>query len=792
MFFFDWGNYGLNLIFIILTLYFLFIINTNIKTTYFNNSLWLKQILVSSNIGIYLKNLNKIIKEDITIHNYNYKIHKTIAAILFFITTSLLFFLCYHFIISNFFYINVLDHSHNSQPFFYKIGALWGNHEGSMLLWLWILTLYNFLFSVLSVNSLLYYVYTNTLIINHIIIYFFVLFILYTSNPFLSTFFYSGNGVDLNPILQDPVLLIHPPLIYFGYLGFVINYSLSIAYLMYLIKILKITINDKVYINKRDDNNINNGIENKDYKINITDWIQKEGQIWGYLKFFNIISWTFLTFGIFLGSWWAYYELGWGGWWFWDPVENASLIPWLFSTAYLHLVLRTYKKKIFIKESLFLGISLFLTSLTGTFFVRSGILNSVHSFANDSSRGVFLLFMLGLFSLAYLILLYYVYLNNKLQDLLFKKPLFQGRYKYEITKNNKLERLLNKKIEIKLPKIFKYNDYRIWSTDGFILINNLFLVSFGIFILIGTIAPLFFAYWFHRDISLGNTFYNNTLIPIFIPFLIIMIYGPFIRYLGTFNIYNNNENGNNKYLKFNITLIYCFIFTGILFTLYSTFTNNELNSFNFLNYKLIYLNFLDEYINIIQDMSYMTRLTCILSCLLIYNLIYFWYYKKITYNILIPHLGLGIIVAAIAISTNFYQEINQIVNYGDSIILNDFVYNLRHFNYLEAINYQSVYANVIVFYKNNFMMPQMDYGLVSSMFPEKRLYFIQNIFTTKASIHTNLFYDLYVVIGDGNIKTGWYIKLFYQPALSFLWLGSIVMVLGGVYIIYNNYKELKK
>ena len=271
-------------------------------------------------------------------------------SVLIFTFTLLSFFcLAYSFIVSDFSLNVVVNNSNTQLPIIYKITGVWGNHEGSILLWLLVMTFFGFLFSIQNIKNK--EIKIKTLYVQNTLIFLIGLFIVLTSNPFERSFPPEIEGSDLNPLLQDPGLIIHPPLLYLGYVGFSILYSISLALLLFKIK--------------------------KDDFVNV-------------LRPWVFASWTFLTLGIGLGSWWAYYELGWGGFWFWDPVENASLLPWLTASALLHTILISSKRKLLLKWTLLLSIITFTLSLLGTFLVRSGVLISVHAFANDPSRGLFI------------------------------------------------------------------------------------------------------------------------------------------------------------------------------------------------------------------------------------------------------------------------------------------------------------------------------------------------------------------------------------------------------------------
>ena len=280
------------------------------------------------------------------------------------------------FVLSDFSNETVFNNSHTTKPLFYKISGTWGNHEGSLLLWLLVLTLFIFVFLIKSKNLLKNYR-ILTVLFQQIIIIGFFFFLLDSSNPFNQIFPIPSEGLGLNPILQDPALAIHPPILYLGYVGSSVIFSSVLA---------ATSLN---FISKT-------------WATHIKKWV--------------LISWIFLTLGILLGSIWAYYELGWGGFWFWDPVENVSLMPWLALTTLLHCILVLEKRSTLKSWVIILSITTFALSMSGTFLVRSGILNSVHTFASDPERGLFILSFLLKMSL--ILLLFFLFLQFSL-DLLF-------------------------------------------------------------------------------------------------------------------------------------------------------------------------------------------------------------------------------------------------------------------------------------------------------------------------------------------------------------------------------------
>ena len=369
----------------------------------------------------------------------------------FFLVTISFFGLIISFVNSDFSNEIVYNHSHTTKPLFYKISGTWGNHEGSLLLWLLVLTLFIFLFLIKSNKQPIKYR-ILTLLFQEIIIIGFFIFLIKTSNPFNYIFPIPNEGLGLNPILQDPALAIHPPILYLGYVGSSIIFSSALA---------ATSLN---YISK-------------EWAKHIKDWV--------------LVSWTFLTLGILLGSIWAYYELGWGGFWFWDPVENVSLMPWLVLTTLLHCILALEKKLILTSWVIILSIMTFTLSMCGTFLVRSGVLNSVHTFASDPERGLFILIFL--FLLVFLSLFVFFFFHK--------------------SKDKNIQSFF-------------------WlSKETSILINNWFMMYFLSVVLVGTTYPIFLEVINLQKISVGPPFYNKLMIPFLIPFLFAMAVGPNLKWI---------------------------------------------------------------------------------------------------------------------------------------------------------------------------------------------------------------------------------------------------------------------
>ena len=358
--------------------------------------------------------------------------------------------LFYLFAVNDFSVQYVVNNSNTTLPIYYRLSAVWGSHEGSLLLWIWLLSLWSAAVALFS-KRLPQEAAARVLGIMGIISIGFLLFVLFTSNPFVRTFpDFPVDGKELNPLLQDVGLIFHPPLLYMGYVGFSVAFAFSIASLM---------------TGKLD-----------------TAWAR-------WSRPWTMAAWIFLTLGIVLGSWWAYYELGWGGWWFWDPVENASFMPWLAGTALLHSLAVTEKRGSFKAWTVLLAILAFSLCLLGTFLVRSGILVSVHAFASDPTR--------GLYVLAYLI----VVIGGSLTLYAYKGSQIRSR--------DNAER---------------------YSRESLLLLNNILLMTALCVVLLGTLLPLVHKQLGLGSISIGAPFFDQMFLIIMTPFALLLGIGPLVKW----------------------------------------------------------------------------------------------------------------------------------------------------------------------------------------------------------------------------------------------------------------------
>ncbi len=444
----------------------------------FGNILIITSVIITAYIINYSILLIKNKSEKVPKKILSLSLYQSTLSIVCFLT------LIVGFVSSDFSIVTVFQNSHSLKPFFYKITGTWGNHEGSLLLWINILVIFSFLFLILNKDAkTTYRIYT--LLTQNILILGFFIFLLFNSNPFSLVFPTPNEGLGLNPILQDPALAIHPPLLYIGFVGSSIYFSAAIASLL-------------------------SNFRGKFFAQSIKPWV--------------LISWSFQTLGIITGSIWAYYELGWGGFWFWDPVENASLMPWFVMTALLHSILVLQKRDKLYSWVIILCLSTFILSVTGTFLVRSGILNSVHTFANDPAKGIYILIFLSLMIFGSLFIFF---------------------------KKNNIEKYN-----------FSYN-----SKETFILVNNWFMAFYLITVLIGTIYPIFTEALFNSKISVGPPYYNIVIIPIVIPFLIFMALAPKVKWIK-----NSFKNFNILIFISIIALIINFLIS-YYFKIHSVLTN---------------------------------------------------------------------------------------------------------------------------------------------------------------------------------------------------------------------------
>jgi cytochrome c-type biogenesis protein CcmF len=373
--------------------------------------------------------------------------------------------------------VYVQEHSHQLLPFIYRVGAAWGGHEGSLLLWCLILSGWTTTFIVFARRSLPETSFTKITMLLGFISAGFIIFLFFTSDPFRRVFPTAPiAGDDLTPILQDPGLIFHPPMLYLGYVGFAIAFAFAICALI-------------------------EGKLDKNMAQTLRPWV--------------VLPWSFLSCGIVLGSWWAYRELGWGGWWFWDPVENASLLPWLSATALIHALVVSEKRDVFKGWTILLAIVTFTLSLLGTFLVRSGVLVSVHTFASDPTRGLFLLMYLAI--------------------------IIGGAFVY---------------YGMRIRHFYRAPNFELFSRETFLLINSVILLAAVATISIGTLYPIILDALDLEKISVGEPYFNTVFLPIILPLLFLMGFAPHVSW--------GQQSIKKLWIKLRLNLISCAV---ISFTL---------------------------------------------------------------------------------------------------------------------------------------------------------------------------------------------------------------------------------
>ena len=607
--------------------------------------------------------INSSIKNNNSILQFN----KIAVNGLLFCSLVSFFSLMYSHVVSDFSLINVFQNSHTTKPLLYKISGVWGNHEGSMLLWILVLTIFNFFIFKLYNQTNSKFV-SKVLETQALITVGFVLFTILTSNPFERMDVVQTNGLGFNPILQDPALAIHPPLLYIGYVGFSAAFSMSIA-------TLSLGNNEKIL------------------------W-------YTYMKPFVIAAWTFLTIGIALGSVWAYYELGWGGWWFWDPVENASFMPWLLGTALLHSLITVEKKKSLQSWVLLLSILAFLLSVVGTFLVRSGILTSIHTFALDPSRGIYILAFTAILG-GYSLILF----------------------------------------GLKSKKHFNNSYFSFFSKEGSILVNNILMVVVCASVFLGTIYPLLVEAFTNNKISVGEPYYNTTVVPIMIPAILVMGIGPMLSW--------GREDKSKIFKKIFPSILLTAIITIFIFLFYQTY-------------------------------SFIGIVGILLAFWIISNSVIILFRKKenLSNGMIIAHLGIGLLILGITGSSVWQEEKITQMKIGNETNIQEYNIILKEINEIKGPNYLALQGNFFVYDKNK--------NIIAKLKPENRFYPIRNNFTTEASIHTNLLRDLYIVLGEGNLNDGWVVRIYYNPLVIWIWIGALTIFLGGIVSMNSNLKKLQR
>lgn len=577
--------------------------------------------------------------------------------------------LTYSFVVSDFSLQLVASNSHSAKPMLYKITGVWGNHEGSMLLWILILVFYGALVALFGRN-LPAALKARVLAVQSMISAAFLAFLIFTSNPFTRLGNPPIDGNDLNPLLQDPGLAFHPPFLYLGYVGLSMSFSFAVAALI-------------------------------------------EGRVdaaWArWVRPWTLLAWITLSIGIGLGSWWAYYELGWGGWWFWDPVENASFMPWLIAAALLHSAIVVEKRDVLKAWTILLAILAFSFSLIGTFIVRSGVITSVHAFANDPERGVFILAILT-FAIGGALTLFAARAGQMRTNAVFS----------------------------------------IFSRESGLILNNLLLVVATVVVFFGTVWPLIAELTTGRKLSVGAPFFETA----FTPFMVILCMA---LPIGAILPWKRADVGRSfKHLRGALVLS---VTLGVL--VWSLQTGGRMLA----PFGLALAAWL--VLGAILDLLLRARYTTGTSYETLRRL------RKLPrsdWGKAVAHSGLGFLVFGIAAITAWEQEDIRTVGIGDRFALGQYEFVFNGVEKTDGPNYSAQTASVTAF-KN---------GLeIGELRPEKRFYPVQNMPTTEAAIDSNLFRDVYISLGEDRDGQVWAMHTYIKPFIAWIWIGTIVMALGG-------------
>ncbi len=578
--------------------------------------------------------------------------------------------LTYAFVTSDFSVKLVADNSNSLKPMLYKVSGVWGNHEGSLLLWVLILTLYGAMVGRFGAN-LPAGLKARALAVQGMIGAAFLAFMLFTSNPFVRLEFPPLDGADLNPLLQDPGLAFHPPFLYLGYVGLSMAYSFAVAALI-------------------------------------------EGRVdaaWArWVRPWTLGAWVALTMGIALGSYWAYYELGWGGWWFWDPVENASFMPWLAAAALLHSAIVVEKRDTLKSWTILLAIIAFSLSLMGTFIVRSGLLTSVHAFASDPARGLFILGMLT------------VAVGGAL-----------GLYAW------------------RAPQMRATGAFAVVSRESALVLNNLLLAVACAVVLLGTLMPLMREFWDGEKISVGAPFFEIAFTPFMIALAVILPIGAALPW----------KRGKLGRTARKMAPAAALAFAVAAFVWAAQTGRSALAPVGIALAVWLVAGSLLE----LLDRAKFGRAPLSETARRLAGL------PRADWGKSIAHAGLGLTFFGISCVTAWEAELIRTAHPGDSFTLSGYEFTFVGAETVEGPNYTAQRGEFSI---------RRGGSDVAVLHPEKRVYTVQRMPTTEAGIDAGLTRDLYVVLGDPQDDGSWAIRVYVKPFANWIWIGALVMGLGGL------------
>ena len=587
--------------------------------------------------------------------------------------------LTWAFLSHDFSVLYVAQNSNSALPLIYRISGVWGAHEGSLLLWALVLALWTGAVAVFTPNvpSAMR---ARVLAVLGFVSCGFLLFIIITSNPFERLFPAAAEGSDLNPLLQDIGLAIHPPMLYLGYVGFSVAFAFSIAAL-------------------------------------ISGQVDSAWARWA--RPWTNIAWLFLTLGIALGSWWAYYELGWGGWWFWDPVENASFMPWLVGTALMHSLAITEKRGTFKAWTALLAIFTFALSLLGTFLVRSGVLTSVHAFASDPERGVFIL--------GFLVLV----VGGSLTLYAWRAPLLKSAAQTKLL-----------------------------SRDGALLLNNAFLAVVTSAILLGTLYPIAIDAMGGK-ISVGPPYFNLMFISLTAPLGVLMGIGMLIRW--------KSDSLGRLVSKLKIPALVVLVLALMLSLALPQWMWGA-----YLGIAMALWIAVTAAIAIYERFHHRALLLTLRST------------PAGFYGMLLGHLGIGVFIIGVTLTSLYTQEKDLRMAPGDTYSVADYEFTFHGVRDFNVDNYVAT--------RGGFTVRSESSDFKVDLFPEKRIYPVQTMPMTEAAIDAGIARDLFIALGEPLDKEGaWAVRIYYKPFIRWIWLGAIIMAIGGLFAASDRrYRRLAR
>ncbi len=568
--------------------------------------------------------------------------------------------LVYAFATNDFSVTYVATNSNSQLPLFFRIAAVWGAHEGSLLLWILILSIWSVAVAGFSRRLPLTFS-SRVLGVMGLVSTGFMVFTLWTSSPFLRLMPAARDGADLNPVLQDFALAIHPPMLYTGYVGFSVAFAFAIAAML-------------------------------EGKLDQT-WAK-------WTRPWTIAAWLFQTIGIALGSWWAYYELGWGGWWFWDPVENASFMPWLVGTALIHSLAVTERRGIFKSWTLLLAIFAFSLSLVGTFLVRSGVLVSVHSFATDPTRGYYILgFLL-------------VTIGGSL-----------GLYAW------------------RAPKLYAPGGFELWSREFFLLANNVLLVIVAALVLWGTLSPLIYEMLDIGKISVGPPVFTLMFLVPMIPLLFLL--GPGMH--AAWKRGRLTSVARPLWWMLGVSVV-----SSVVVMLAGYGGIHWVGLLGFIaGFWIMASSLLDP----LQRWRQGTRPTAGVL------------------GMAIAHFGIGMFAIGISGVESYKVEKDVALKPGGSFTISGYTFKYLDSKQVQGPNFDALQARVDI---------SRDGKPVATLNPQKRRYWVKESDMSEAAIDVGWGRDLFVAMGDDLGQGAWSMRIQYKPLIRLIWLGALVMAIGGV------------